>query len=735
MQFDYPAPWWALTLVALTVIAVAWYAYAGKASGLDSRKRSLLMALRAAALLLLILMLFRPTVASPPDSRSDAMVAVLVDTSRSMLLSDTDEGRRIDRAGDLLERLLPALSRSFETHVFGFGDVFSPLDPSALSATASRTDLVGALAAARERLRGQAVAGIVVLSDGGDTGDMEPESVVAGRIPHLTVGIGHAGDIPDREVLGISAGEVVLAESVLDLSVSVMSRGLPAEPLDIRLLADGNLVDTRQVVQRVEGSPLNETFSISPSQKGPTLYTVEVPAADGEVTTENNRRSIVVAPPSRKRRVLFLQGAPGFDHAFIKRALDQDPGLEVDLVVRKGHNEAGQPTYYVQAAASRIQALGSGFPSSREALFDYDAVLAGSMEWHLLGRDQLQMLADFVGHRGGGLLVMGARSLGSRALAGTAVAEVLPAAPGAERGVIQTSATSGVPGQIVPNEAAARHPILRLASDPDENARRWAGMPSLAAVVPLGQLKPGASLLATARVPGGSRPLIAIQRYGQGRSMVFAGEASWRWKMLLPSTDTAFETFWRQTVRWLSSGSPDALTMLPVRDAVPGRDLVLDVVVRDGAFRPVRDASVSVRVVAPDGRVHELEARLAEAATGRYSARVPVEQAGVHNVVAEASRRSAALGRAEHWFLAGGADMEFSDPRLNDELLRRIAVATKGAYFHESDVGELLRAVGRLRAGGDATERRDVWNQGWVLGLVVLMLGTEWTLRRRWGLR
>jgi len=29
----------------------------------------------------------------------------------------------------------------------------------------------------------------------------------------------------------------------------------------------------------------------------------------------------------------------------------------------------------------------------------------------------------------------------------------------------------------------------------------------------------------------------------------------------------------------------------------------------------------------------------------------------------------------------------------------------------------------------------DVWHTGWALGMLVLLLGSEWILRRRWGLR
>ena len=70
---------------------------------------------------------------------------------------------------------------------------------------------------------------------------------------------------------------------------------------------------------------------------------------DGEAVVENNTRSVLVSPIGRKRRILALAGAPGYEFSFLSRALGKDPGLEFDSIVRKGQNESGQSTYLVQA--------------------------------------------------------------------------------------------------------------------------------------------------------------------------------------------------------------------------------------------------------------------------------------------------------------------------------------------------------------------------------------------------
>ena len=94
---------------------------------------------------------------------------------------------------------------------------------------------------------------------------------------------------------------------------------------------------------------------------------------------------------------------------------------------------------------------------------------------------------------------------------------------------------------------------MQLAAEAEGNEQRWQAVPPLASISPLGAPRPGASVLAVTGGPGGTpRALVAVQRFGDGRSMIFTGEAVWRWRMLLPSTDLSYERFWRQAVRWLA---------------------------------------------------------------------------------------------------------------------------------------------------------------------------------------
>jgi hypothetical protein len=278
------------------------------------------------------------------------------------------------------------------------------------------------------------------------------------------------------------------------------------------------------------------------------------------------------------------------------------------------------------------------------------------------------------------------------------------------------------------------HPVMRIGASPEASQKLWAALPALASSATVGGPRPGATVLAVTATPSGViLPLVAVQRFGRGRSMVFAGEASWRWKMLQPSTDRSYEFFWRQALRWLSSDAPDPVTLTTPAEMEPGDTMALEVEVRDKGFVPVADATVVATLTAPGAEARALPLR--PGGKGRFVAGATPESAGLYRVHAEAKRGTTALGGADRWFFVGGSDREFADPRLNEGLLRRLARESGGKYVRAADAA---RVVSDLRSSAPQNlepERRDLWHESWAFGLVIALLSAEWILRRRWGLR
>ena len=734
MQLGLSVPWWGVAAAIALAGGLAWWAYARPPVALTPGQRVTLTALRLAVLLAVVFLLLQParTEPAPPGG----VVALLVDQSRSMAITDADGGRRIDRARAIVrDTLEPMLAET------AFGIATVDFDDS---------DLAGALAGVAERLDGGDVAGVVLLTDGADTGDGDAVEAAA-RIgaPLHVVGIGATAPGIDLEVAGLTAGEAVAPGSLIDLTATIATHGgsaalaasaaAGAAEGSLRLLEEDRLVEVRTFAASGEGTPAVERFRVPAAPDRPIAYTVEVAGDAADPVPGNNRRTVLVPPAAGARRILMVEGAPGYEHAFLKRTWQADPGLTVDAVVRKGQNDRGEQTFYVQGEAGRAAALADGYPLARADLFRYDAVVFANIEAEFFRPEQLDLTASFVAERGGGLLLLGPSALRRGGYAGSAIEPVLPVALVERLGLSSVEDIAGADRvRMAPTDEGLAHPMMRLADTSDETRALWDAVPPLSGSVRLGPVRPGAAVLAAAPPGRGERterPMVVAQRYGAGRSMIFAGRGAWRWRMLLPSEDRTYETWWGQAARWLTAGARDRLHVTARAAGFPEARVEVQVDLRDEQFRPVGNADVAVVITDPAGDAEETRAAPA-AEPGRYavSARRTAAE-GMHLVEVTATLGGSTVERGRAWVLAGGADPELADPWLRPSRLARMAEAGGGEYFDGSAVAGLPARIQETAPPPARRVTRQIWHHPLVFLLLVTLLGAEWVFRRAWGMR
>jgi hypothetical protein len=204
--------------------------------------------------------------------------------------------------------------------------------------------------------------------------------------------------------------------------------------------------------------------------------------------------------------------------------------------------------------------------------------------------------------------------------------------------------------------------------------------------------------------------------------------------MMRPASDTAYDTIWRQMVRWLAIAAPGQVAITPMAVAVPGGSEPVSVLARDAGFTAVGDAEVTMTMTAPDGKGRTLTSSLTDPREGRYTAAARFDQPGVYRIDAEARRRDLPLGQSTRYVLAGGADLEMSDPRLNEAVLQRLARASGGRYLAADDAAQLGGLLADAEAEAPVTEMRDLWHNVWTLLAIMGLLALEWVARRRVGL-
>ena len=745
-DFTFLSPWpvgvMAIIAVALVVPAVLTYARArGKSRAAD---RWVLAALRGAAFLLLFFIVMQPALVLTSVVPQRNFLAVLVDDSRSMTIDDRDGTSRADKATRLLDPegdLVDALNEDFALRYFRFSSAPARIDGvDALTFDGSNTRIGNALAYARNELQGVPLSGIVVVSDGGDnTDEALGEALLplrAASVPVFTVGLGDEEMEADVQASRAEVPEKALTGTSMVVTVIVDARGFAGRTVPIVVEDMGRIVTTEEVTLPDDGQPLVAPIAITLATEGARELTFRIPGQPGERVLENNELHAVVQVRDRTEKILYFEGEPRHEVAFMLRAVQHDENLQVVLLQRTAENK-----FFRRNLDDPLE-LVQGFPTTREELYRYRALILGSVEASFFTHDQLDMIADFVSARGGTLLMLGGRrTLSEGGYQGTPLEDVLPVVLDEPGTSTPTERLAFV--KVAPTPAGANHPATRIEGTVEESAARWDSLPPVSTTNIVTGLKPGATeLLEGTVVDAGDgvepdRVVMAFQGYGKGRSMVLAVQDTWLWQMdhTVPLEDQSHETFWKQLLRWLVAETPDPVEAEPERESVEaGEPVTLEATVLDEGFVEVNGASVTARVTTPTGEARELPMEWSVAEDGRYTVSFTPEMEGLFEVSVDAGRDTVTLGSAETSVRVAPGGEEYRNPHQRRSLMERIAEETGGRYYTEETASQLPEDLQFSGGGVTVTEERDLWDMPVLFLLLAGLLGAEWGYRRKRGL-
>jgi uncharacterized membrane protein len=489
----------------------------------------------------------------------------------------------------------------------------------------------------------------------------------------------------------------------------------------------GRIVGSQPVRLPADGDPVSVRVRFTATEAGPRVFRLKVAPQPGEVVIQNNQRDVQIDIRDRKERLLYYEGEPRFEMKFARQAIKDDPNLQLVTLQRTAENKHLR----LDIDAAGVE-LAAGFPKTREELFAYRGLVLGSVEASAFNADQLRMIAEFVDVRGGGLLLLGgARAFAEGGYAGTPLAEVMPVMLGSSGGAFTHV-------KVHPTRAGQAHAVTQLGDTEQASAERWKTMPPLSAVNTIEALKPGATaLLSGTDDRRRERVVLAYERYGRGKSVAFPVQDSWMWQMhaTIRAEDQTHENFWRQLLRWLVDGVPDAVETRPLTDRVePGQPVALTADVVDPRFVELNDATVVARVTSPSGKTSAVPLQWTGERNGQYRASFATSETGWYQTTVEATRDGKTVGSAVTNVRAVPDDAEYFDATMHAPLLQRIAKETGGRFYKPDAMAALPDDLKYSGRGVTAVEERELWHMPILLMALVAIVCTEWGLRRIWRL-
>ena len=759
-------------LIAGALVGVpAILTYAAVRGKSTRRDRWILGALRGTAILLLVFCLFRPMLLLSAAVPQRNYVGVLIDDSRSMQIADVDAGdARPQTRADVVRHLVAgpdssirkALGDRFLVRYFRFSSGTQRIaSADDVTFTGTSTRLGDAIEHARQELEAVPLSGLVLFTDGADNartplGD-ELLSLRARSVPVFTVGIGRDRFDKDIEIRRVETARTALKGSALVADVLVRQRGYGGQKVPLVVEDEGRVIASQDVALPADGDLAPVRVHVALNDAGPRTLTFRIAPQSGEQVTQNNAQQALVVVRDRREKILYVEGEPRYEMTFIRRAVASDSNLQLVTLQRTADNK------FLRLDVDNGEELAGGFPKTREELFKYRGIVLGSVDASFFTREQLQMLADFVGVRGGGLLLLGGRhAFGEGGYADTPLAPVMPVVIGGEAVPDSLTFLADIKAELTPAGVASA--ATQVAPTEEKSSERWKTLPPVTSVNFVRGLKPGAVVLLNGVVPDGQRaegptghvrryeqPVLAYQRFGKGLAIALPVQDTYQWKMdaTIPVDDQTFVTFWRQLLRWITSDVPNRVTVTSQSDVASVREPIsLTADVADSGFVMRNDAHVVAHLTTPSGAKRDIPMEWAVDRDGEYRATFTPDEAGNYQIVADALPASGAkavpdttrdrTSASDPTFVrvnpAEQASREFVDAEMRASLLQRISRETGGKFYTPSTVSALPEDIALSKRGVTVVNQMDLWDMPFIFLMLVGLVCAEWAYRKKRGL-
>ena len=766
MHWNYTA-----VLVAALILWLSWRS----SRGLKVPRRAALTLLRSLTVLLLAFVLAGPSRVTTTGRLTRDPFVVLIDASRSMRVEDGNGRTRAAHVGEWLAEQQPEfaeLGEKVDVRYVIFGDELTPWsggsgdgpsdaggrgeppgggdqgaagaggpgagDPSPADRRA--TDIGAALFALPDVLQGSRPAGVLLVSDGADRAALGraltadgPDAVerltASLRYPVSAWIVGGEGGAPDLSVAKVDAAPFGFVRRPLTITAHINNRGLTPNPVMVSLRGEGKLLASEEITVPM-GDMREVTFEVKPDAVGYHTYEVEVPVPGGDTVPSNNRLEFTVKVVRDRTRVLQVTSRPSWDVKFLRRLLKTDPNIDlVSFFILRNNNEGelariGRPYSLIEFPYRELFDKDlQGFDLVIFQNFWFGSFLA------IDDRFVTENIANYVREGGAFLMVGGDASFGEAKYGRSGLSTVMPT-------LMPETPTTSTRFQAQLTEAGVRHPVTRLTRDSSGNTDRWAALPALQGLNPLGDLQDGSASLVD---DGEGRTVVATRSVGRGRTMAVATDTTWNWALAGtegPGGGSDHATFWRNAVRWLVKDVEQKQVQI-ITDKENyrlGETIQAQVRVLDEQYAPRPDVTIEGTAVPVRGGEPERFEGMTDA-SGQIGVGIAADREGTLRIAADVPAIGGEFGTAEVRVSVTDREGELEDPAGRPDLLAAIAKATGGQFFTEPpDPQDATRLpVDALLATDRKVE--PLWAHPILLLLLVLPLGAEWILRRRMGLR
>ncbi|GMV80713.1 MAG: hypothetical protein AMXMBFR7_18970 [Planctomycetota bacterium] len=613
---------------------------------------------------------------------------------------------RLDRLGRVLARLdgrweklapglnVEAVALSNGERV-GLASVREALQPAS-----GGSEVLARLRALADEEHDFPLAAVVLCSDGRDTSQADPlplaRSLAERQIPVFAAGLGAEGEPRDIAVLKLAAPPFAVTGAEARVSAVLKTACAKPEATEVTLERDGR---PATAVHPELGRRVTEVLELRFAPEGPGLQRLRVKAASRPeeiFPVLNNQAETAIQARSDRVRVLVFDAKPRWETRFFIHTLRRLDYIELNPIVA-----STQPNGEVVRGSRR-----GAWPENAEAFAMYDLIVLGRPPEGFLTEEDWRALRSWVAERGKTLFFL-------------APDAPPPASVRGELWPLRADAAYEPPAQ------ADRLDSLRLTPSGRHHPLTAALAPNVSEAPEAARevARPDTQVLLASAADGA--PVLACRGSGQGRTALLSSDTLW--KALNESCLEAHGELVVNLVTWAVQNAPEKPP-----EAGKLAELACDRrVLREGQTLQVwvRGAGGTVEVRNAAGIVAEQTCEPPRPGASIARAvfdRLPADDLSVRLKDRPETECGPVLVLAD--------DPELKWLARGDVFLKRLTAATGGAYAEASDLDRILPRIKAKERVERLEQTWRLWDSVWVLTVLVLVLGLEWTWRKWVGL-
>jgi hypothetical protein len=799
-------------LIAAVIIGATIWVYLRTTDRLTTTQKTILTILRSILLAMIVLMLMRPVLLLTVEGTIRRSLLVLIDSSASMqikdLRQDPDDLKRAAIAKGLLDprgglkqglppdtsaisnlprsdvlkamltndklKLLDKLGETYDVIPYTFGQTLQALSnssaaggppppPDASGKTTSFLDTIAfakpytaigdAVRSLLDLKRGQPLAGILLITDGGNNYGSQPVDAAAlaqqDKVPLYIYGVGITSP-HDIIVSQVYAPEVEFAGEEAHAQVTVRSQAMKGRSAKLVLKLGDDVVDTEDVNFGDDGEQV-VSMKFLPKTKGEYDLEASIAPLPDEAVKDNNKAAQRIRVIDGKVQVLYIEQKPRWEFRYLQAMLIRDRRIAAKFYFTANDEEAD----LAQEEGSPYLA---SLPATKEDWMKYDVIIIGDVDARIFNDEAIQSISDLVSTFGGGVIFIAGKNYMPDSYRRTPMENLFPVEFEGQSSLGGGAFTHPIQLQLTP--AGQNSPTMRLSVNDDDNVNIWKNLPGVYWDAHVTKAKPAAEVLLEDPSPekgtrAGLMPVIAMQSYGAGQTMFVGTDETWRWRRNVG--EKYYTRFWGQVL--LRFGLPrllgaSRLTQLTTDKKlyVSGERVTISGHIYRSGFQPVLEPTVKGTVtIKPDDPAapaadlqKDISLQSSPGKPGYYEGELVVTTPGVYSFSTENDPSSVLDFRVIQ------PRFEFGDTALNLPLLQKMAETSGGALYREEDLYKMLEpSTAGSDTGADkvpsglgsgsvkvpSPQEVEMAFSPLYYSLMIFVATIEWILRKRWRLK